>query len=381
MKILTIAATTFFSNRGCHIRIYNEAKYLKKIGNKIKIVSYCKGDDIEGLKIQRISKTTFYNKLTPGFSWIKIWADLKLLFLTIKEIKKDKPDVIHAHLYEGLAVGYLAKRISFQEIPLVADIQGDLKKEFESYNKKNDVAKYIFTRLSKFIINWADWVVISSENSLKSINKIYKQRSKITIIKDGIDLEIFNKNNLTLDKKTTKEIEKIKKWIGKDKILIYTGNIEESKGIGDLIREFKNISNNWKLLIFGEGRDKGKYIKFVKKNYLDNRIYFINNSKYFDLPYFLNIANISIDTKESTTEGSGKITNYMAANLPIVCFRNKSNFSYLKENGIYIKGIKEIKNILNSAKWKNRKVNYSLNTLKAKNKARELEKVFYKLIK
>jgi glycosyltransferase involved in cell wall biosynthesis len=380
MKILTIAATPFFSNRGCHIRIYNEAKYLKKLGNEVNIVSYDKGNNIEGLKVKRVSETFFYNKLTPGFTWIKLWIDLKLLFLTIKEIKNFKPDIIHAHLYEGLVIGYLAKKFSFKNIPLAVDIQGDLKKEFESYNKKNNFAKYIFVKLSRFVINWADWVIISSENSLESLNKIYKKRSRISIVKDGIDLDIFN-NTSQPNKKIAEEIQKIKKWKGKNKILIYAGGIENSKGAGILIKEFKKVLNNWKLLIFGEGKDKNGYIKFVKKNNLENKIYFIENSTYFDLPFYLKIADVGIDAKKNTTEGSGKIINYMAAGLPIICFGNLGSFAYLKKDGIYMRDINELKDILNTINYKSKRMNYNLRFLKAEEKANKLKNIFSKLIK
>src|SRR4030042_5385256 len=119
MKILTIAATPFFADRGCHMRIYNKAKYLKKFGADVKICTYFGGDNIEGLDIEKIERVGWYKRTAPGFSWGKFWLDIKLIFLCRRVIKSFQPDVIPAHLYEGLGVGYLAKRLAGRNVPIV----------------------------------------------------------------------------------------------------------------------------------------------------------------------------------------------------------------------------------------------------------------------
>lgn len=126
MKILTIATTPFFSDRGCHIRIYNEAKYLQRFGAEVEICTYHNGEDIEGIKIHRIGKVSWYKKTSPGFAWGKLWLDLKLLFLCVKILRKSEFDLIHAHLFESLAIARIAKFFTFKKNPIVLDLQGDL---------------------------------------------------------------------------------------------------------------------------------------------------------------------------------------------------------------------------------------------------------------
>ena len=50
MKILVLAATPFFSDRGCHIRILNEAEGLKKAGHQVRICAYALGKDVPGIE-------------------------------------------------------------------------------------------------------------------------------------------------------------------------------------------------------------------------------------------------------------------------------------------------------------------------------------------
>lgn len=380
MKILTIAATSFFSDRGCHIRIYNEVKYLQKLGHKIRILGYDKGRDIENLDIKRISKTIFYKKKSPGFSWMKIWVDLKLFFLVRKEIKKFQPDVIHAHLYEGIAVGYLAKKIAFRKIPIIGDIQGDLEKEFEGYNKKNIIAKKIFVAFSKKVINWCDWVFVSSKNALNSVNKIYKFPEKVSIIKDGVDLELFQ-DAAQVRNEIEREIEKVKNWKNKNKVLIYTGGLDDSKGTGELITEFKNISSDWKLILFGDGQDKNKYKTYIEDSNLMDKIFLTKHHGYFDLPFYLELADAGVDPKKNSSEGSGKLVNYMVVGLPVICFENNFNRDFLKEKGIYLQDINELKEKLILLENNNNDWEYeSLNHLDGKEEMKKLELIFKKLV-
>lgn len=376
MKILTIAATPFFSDRGCHIRIYNEAKHLQGLGNEIKIVTYDKGRNVDGLNIKRISRTFFYHKTSPGFSWLKIWADLKLLILVLREIGKFNPDIIHAHLYEGLAIGHLARFLLRKKIPIVVDLQGNLEREFESYNKNNKLAKLVFTRLAKKVISWADWVVISSQNSKEHIEQVY-DKEKISVIEDGIDLELFNLKHP--DEDVCAEIDKIKKWKENESILIYAGGMEDSKGVGDLIREFENIPKGWKLLLFGKGKQRKDYENFVKKRSLGNKIYFAEKSGYFDLPFYLSAGDAGIDPKNGSTEGSGKLINYLAAGLPILCFETKNSRHLLGEEGIYLSKISDLEFGLEKIKSGEMKER-DLEVFSAETEAKKLESTFHNIL-
>ena len=52
-NILMIAPTSFFGDYGCHVRILEEARVLRKCGHRVTIVTYYKGRDLPGLNIVR----------------------------------------------------------------------------------------------------------------------------------------------------------------------------------------------------------------------------------------------------------------------------------------------------------------------------------------
>jgi len=383
MKVLTIAATSFFSDRGCHMRIYGDAKYLEKFGAEVKICTYFSGDDIAGLDIERIGKVGWYKRTAPGFSWGKFWLDIKLIFLCRRVIREFRPDVIHGHMYEGFGIGYVAKRLTFQNPPVVVDLQADLEEEFKSYNRKNFIARRFFVWLSRRLINRCNWLVVSSENVKPQMEKLYKHKDKISIVRDGIDLDLF-RNVLRLTEEEQAKIAEIKKWTEGKKLLVYIGGLSDNKGVGDLLEAFLrlNLKNaEWRLLIGGFGNDEEKYKEYVRKNNLGDFVYFAGRVKYFSLPAYLALASAAIDPKNgSTTEGSGKLVNLMAAGCPIVCFEKEFNRARLGEKGHYMQNFGDLAGILESIKT-SEKIHYDMEELGEEKEAKKLFDIFEKLIK
>src|SRR3989344_6451897 len=84
-RILMIAPTPFFSDRGCHIRILHSYLRLKREGNDIILLTYPIGRNINGINTSRILKISGYKKLGVGFSYYKPFLDL-LLYLRAKKL-------------------------------------------------------------------------------------------------------------------------------------------------------------------------------------------------------------------------------------------------------------------------------------------------------
>jgi len=379
MKILMVAATPFFSDRGCHVRIYNQAKYLKKMGVEVRICTYFGGEDIPSFDIERIKKVSWYKKTTPGFSWGKFWLDIKLIFLCRRAIRDFQPDVVHAHLYEGLGVGYIAKYLALRRPPIVVDLQGYLDEEFRAYSRRNFIARKIFVWLSKRLINRCDWLVLSGENLLDYMQKLIRNKNAISIIRDGIDLDLFE----DVPPLPGGEIERIDKWKEGKKLLVYIGGLSDNKGVGELLEAFSkpNLKNSeWKLLVGGFGEDEQKYKNFVCRNGLGDAVKFVGRVKYFSLPAYLALADAAIDPKNKSAESSGKIANLMAAGLPIICFDSEFNRARLGGRGFYLNSMENLSAVLENTKNAG-KIRYDLENLGEEKEARKLFEVFNSVIK
>ncbi len=71
LKVLMIAPTPFFADRGCHVKILEEVRALSRRNIDVKVVTYHIGRNIEGVDIQRIVKVPWYKKLEAGPSIYK----------------------------------------------------------------------------------------------------------------------------------------------------------------------------------------------------------------------------------------------------------------------------------------------------------------------
>jgi len=62
----------------------------------------------------------------------------------------------------------------------------------------------------------------------------------------------------------------------------------------------------------------------------------ISPLNYFNLPKLLAASDVAIDPKDSSTrQASGKILQYMAAGLPVVCFDRANNREYLDQGAYF----------------------------------------------
>jgi glycosyltransferase involved in cell wall biosynthesis len=339
MKILVVAPTPFFSDRGTHIRILEEALALEKIGHQITIATYHIGREINlevrnKIDVRRIWRLLFwYQKLEAGPDWQKIILDLLLLRKVFSLARTQKPEIIHAHLHEGVLIGWLVKKMLFwRKIKLVADFHGSLTKEMVSHGYlRAGVLNKFFGWLEKIIDNLGDGAITSSWENTGEIKK-FRKNNKVETILDGVNLDYYQKFS-------TREASKKELELPLDKIILtYTGALIANKGINYLLSAIPlALAQNNRLFFILAGFPVAEAEKFVKEKRLETNVRIIHPLSYFDLPEILNASDIAIDPKDSSVnQASGKILQYMGAGLPIICFDKSNNRRYLEEGAYYV---------------------------------------------
>jgi len=341
MKILMIAPTPFFSDRGTHIRILEEALALEKLGYEITIATYHIGRDIDPeiktkIDIRRILRLLFwYKKLEAGPDWQKLILDLMLIRKTFFLARTKKPDIIHGHIHEGVLIGWIVKKLLFwRKIKLVADFHGSLTKEMVSHGYLGaGMLKKIFGFIEKIIDNLGDFAITSSWENTEEIKKI-RRDGKLETILDGVNLDCYQ--DLPSKEESKKELEVPNGKI----VVVYTGAMVANKGFGYLTGAIPSaLEKNGNLFFIVAGFPVEEVKEFVRKNNLENNVRIISPLNYFDLPKILNAGDIAVDPKDSkVNQASGKILQYMGAGLPIVCFDKSNNREYLGEGAYYAKG-------------------------------------------
>ena len=336
LKILHIAPTPFFADRGCHMRILGEIRALQAQGYEIVLTTYHNGKDVKNLKIRRIINIPWYKKLDAGSSWHKLYLDILLLWTSIRTYFEEKPDIIHGHLHEGALIGKVVSvLLSGGKTPVIFDVQGSLTGELETYGflRNLRLLKILFFTLEKLICKLPDHFVCSSESATQFIkSKMKVPAHKVTSIIDGIYPDFFQ----------CKKDGAFKEQLGlpkSKKIVIYTGSLMRSKGIDYFLNAIPKIVTQYKdvrFLIVGYPVQPSK--ERAKKLKIDDLVHFAGKVDYFQLPKYLAIADVAIDPKvDEAGEGSGKIINYMGAGLPVVCFDTLNNRTTLPENDFFAK--------------------------------------------
>ena len=188
-----IAPTPFFADRGCHVRILGEAKALIAIGYKLVLCTYGLGRDIEGILTVRTMSVPWYTKLSAGPSFHKFYIDLLLLWKVIRVCRRFRPDIIHAHLHEGIVIGKIAS-VLFR-VPLVADLQGSLTAELLDHKFIPHVRWLLLLMywIERKINDMPSHLIVScSQTAQKCVEVFGVSAQRVSSVMDGVDLEAFS---------------------------------------------------------------------------------------------------------------------------------------------------------------------------------------------
>lgn len=340
MKILVIAPTPFFSDRGTHIRILEEAYALEGRGHEITLATYHIGKELpedlhSKIDVRRIRRLLFwYKKLEAGPDWQKIILDLLLIKKVLFLARTKRPDIIHAHLHEGVLIGWLVQRMLFwRGIKLVADFHGSLTKEMVSHAYlKQSVLQKIFRAVEIWIDNMGDVAVASSWDNAEEINAVRKE-GKVTVLPDGTRLRMFDG---LLGKEAIREMY----GVPQDKIVVtYTGALIPNKGIKLFLEAIPLLAARYTNVHFVvAGFPVDQITDYTSTAVFQDRVTIVSPLPYYDLPKLLQMSDIGVDPKDaSVRQASGKTLQYMGAGLPVAVFDTENNREYLAEGGTYAK--------------------------------------------
>jgi len=359
-KYLVIAPTPFYEDRGCHFRIRGEAEGLKKLGHKVVIATYGEGEDVKGLKIKRTFSILGHFQKGPASSWKKIPADIFLFFTALNTAWNFKPQVIYCHLHEGVLLGFFIRLFYFvfsrKWVKLVFDSQGSLTEELVNYRMiKNKYLIKFFISLEKLIEMMPDIIFVSSTKHEGMSEKVHLLPDAISLFNISQTDILKIKKEESLEKLTAYlpviKIELIKSWMKEGKkIIVYTGSFGRSKGLPQFLSKVfpRLIKNKDICFLLGGGDIWESSVNSKYRDIFRNRFVVLNNLNSKNLVPFLSLGNITIDPKPITTkESSGKIINYMAMGLPVVCFDQDNNQYFLDDGGIYAKSYKDFNNLIN----------------------------------
>ncbi len=330
LKILMLAPTPYFADRGCHVRIYEEARALRLLGHDVRIVTYHLGRDLPGIPTVRIPQIPWYSKLEAGPSVHKLYLDALLFAKAALMIPDFRPDLIHAHLHEGGFIGYFLKKLA--GVPLLLDYQGSLTGECIDhgfFSASSSIAT-IFRTVEKLIHGFADHIITSAGFGTSDlVNTWGVSPSKVSSLIDAVDTDVFAPQ----PQKTAREILRIPSSAF---VVGYLGLMNRYQGTDLLLDSIELLKKEGKSILFLiMGFPEERYRAESSRRGLSDMIRFTGKVNYNEAPLFLSAADLAVTPKLSPTEANGKIFNYMACGLPVIAFDTDINREILGDTGVY----------------------------------------------
>ncbi len=332
MRVLILAPTPFFGDRGCHVRIYEEVRALRPRGVDALVGTYHVGRDVPEVATVRTPRLPWVRRLPVGFSVHKLYLDLLLLATAARAARQFQPDAFHGHLHEGAALAPILGRLLHR--PAIADLQGSLTGELIDH--RTLPAAGPLPRLSR----WIERAVLRGPARILASSTAFAQElrvewgvgpDRVVSLPDGVDAEVFRPGLPTDDLRRRLGLE------GK-RVVVFLGVLTPYQGVDDLLAAWPAIvaaAPDAHLLLMGFPNED-RYRDVVERRGLAGSVTVTGRIDYREAPRYLALGEVAVSPKRSTTEANGKLLNYMATGLPTVAYDGPVSRELLGQAGVFV---------------------------------------------
>lgn len=328
-RVLVVAPTPFFGDRGCHVRILEEARALHPLGYETEIVTYPAGNDPPGLSVTRARRLPGIAPSALGPSWNRPLLDLLLTTRALGRLRRWRPHLIHAHLHEGVGIGAVLRRWS--GVPLIADLQGSLTEELVDHGvfRREGLAASVVRRVEAWLGRQPDVTLVSSSASLPRPEERAPSQH-VRLLPDAVDLQRFG------PRPRRKDLVERFGLAGK-KVVVFLGVLTPYQGVDALIELVPEVSAavpDVHFLVMGYPNEE-RYRALVAERGLERWVTLPGRVPYDEAADWLALGDVAVTLKQSLTEANGKVLNYMACALPVVATDTLVNRELLGPEGVY----------------------------------------------
>lgn len=265
----------------------------------------------------------------------------------VKKIKSWNLDVIHSQT--EFAVGTFARILGKQlDIPVVHTYH-TMYEDYVHYITHGHFDKSSKKLLEHLTLFYCDKtiteLIVPTKKAYDLFKEKYSVKRNIYIIPTGIEVERFYRENI--DRRNVVALRKKYNLSKKDFTYLFVGRLAEEKNVEFLLNITKDLVKkypNMKLLIIGDGPDKGKYEAISKKNHTEENIIFTGKVEWNLIPSYYQLADAFITASTTETQGL-TVIEAMAATLPVICIDDESFKIAVIDgyNGLFFHNEKEAK--------------------------------------
>jgi glycosyltransferase involved in cell wall biosynthesis len=312
ITVLHVIPNPFFIERGSLIRTMRQILSAHEQGMRCHVVCYHFGKDLPEATIHRTLSVPWYRNPAAGANIHRFYLDMLLMVKTFSLAKSVRPDIIHAHLHEGVFAGFpLARRM---RIPLIFDAEGSLSQEMAS---AGFFCAGCFKPLERFLNTLPDLILTSSRqlhDRMRAEFGVAKER--LILLEDCIDTVLFSPRSPNA---------RVAGDLGiapGAPVVVFIGSLDSINNIDTLLIIARNVAARVPqahFLIIGFPHERSWERRF-KQGGVAN-VHFPGMVERKSAPDFLSLGTVGISAKLSkTSQGNGKLLDYMAMGMPVVAF-------------------------------------------------------------
>jgi len=266
------------------------------------------------LRMARSYKESTATLIRPSFIKIPVLSRISATvshYYAIKEaIQKYKIDIIILYSVptNGLQTLYLAKKFNIPVIFRSIDILNQLTPK---------ILSGITKALEKKVYSKVELVLTLNENLSNYVKKLGAK--KVEVLPLGVDAKVFHPNINSSNEKA--------RWLIKDtdKVILFVGTLYKFSGLDNLIEAFPKVLRqipNAKLLIVGNGEQRGKLDKLIAGYKLWDKVIITGYEPYDLMPNYINMATVCVNPTVSCEATNKifptKVLQYMACGKPVI---------------------------------------------------------------
>ncbi len=304
------------------------AETLGRRGHDVHVATYHLGDTETNphYTVHRIRDVPSYQQTAPGPNWRKLLLlDPRLQALVYSLTRSLRPDVIHAHHFEGLLVSLPARYR--RKVPLVFDAHVLLDGELEYYEMGMPGA------LRRRAARTLDWLLPRAADHVISISDEISQRldtdygmspGSVTVVPNGVEPQFFEGRRDAFPRDGHKRI-------------VFAGNLAKYQGIEYLLQAFTHVQQarrDARLVMVTESPTDEIAAQASALGLLD-AIEFLP-AELARLPSQLASADVLVNPRTICPGVPMKLLNYMAAGAPIVTFAGSSRYLVHGLSGVVV---------------------------------------------
>jgi glycosyltransferase involved in cell wall biosynthesis len=309
MKICMIVVNNFIHDA----RVYKEAKTLAQAGHEVTVFAMKSAhtaahEQLDGFSVERIHLQT---RQWPKWLFVQILKYLEFVLRVVARVRRQRPDVVHAHDINGLLPGWIVIVAGRVKAKLVYDSH-----EFWSERKSrlHDLpgGKALTRAVERFLIRRAHGVITVSASIVRELARRY-----------AISPPVLVQNAQEFEQVQKTDVLRQRFGIPQDQhIAIYPGNLTPGRGLENVVRCVPHL-DSVHIVIMGSDKMNGRIQQMARDLQVADKVHFVDAVPMHEVNQYVAAADVGIMCSEkvdlSYYYGVGnKLFHIVMAGIPLV---------------------------------------------------------------